>query len=230
MCFKNGIVMRYFLLTLILTNLAFSQEGSSPLTTPDGYEYYYKIRELIEKNKDYKQAYQVALQAVIVYPENTDMWNVKGQTELYLRYYDDAYKSYEKAIELDNKNYEAFNKLSEIDIVKKRFEQAIKNAKAAIDLNPEHHQAYNNLGLAYKKIKQYNRALRSYDKALKIKWDNAVVHYNKACLLAIQNKKSDALKSLEYAVFQEPKFKEYAAGDSDFNKIKNSSEFKKLLN
>jgi predicted TPR repeat methyltransferase len=55
--------------------------------------------------------------------------------------------------------------------------------------------------------------------------DNAHVLYNTACFEALAGRRDDALAHLGRAVELSPQTREWAAGDSDFDSIRDDPEF-----
>jgi hypothetical protein len=55
--------------------------------------------------------------------------------------------------------------------------------------------------------------------------DNAHVLYNTACLEALAGRRDDAIAHLRAAVERDPRTREWAAGDSDFDSIRDDPEF-----
>jgi hypothetical protein len=55
--------------------------------------------------------------------------------------------------------------------------------------------------------------------------DNAHVLYNTACYEALAGRRDDAIAHLRQAIEVLPKAREWAAGDSDFDSIRDDPEF-----
>ena len=73
---------------------------------------------------------------------------------------------------------------------------------------------------------EYDKAINLYKKALKIKPDHATVTYNVACCYALMDEKDEAIRWLEKTIeLGTYKFDD----DPDFENIKETEEFKKLL-
>jgi len=67
--------------------------------------------------------------------------------------------------------------------------------------------------------------LNDFETALRIKPNTAIYIYNKACMLALLGKKSEALQNLKLALIEDKKLIELARFDSDFASIKSDSEY-----
>ena len=67
------------------------------------------------------------------------------------------------------------------------------------------------------------------NEAIKNNPENAVAFYNKACFHALLGEASQAVSSLKRAIELREICRDYAKQDSDFDKIRSNSEFKKLI-
>ncbi|MDM8560165.1 SUMF1/EgtB/PvdO family nonheme iron enzyme [Candidatus Parabeggiatoa sp. HSG14] len=80
-----------------------------------------------------------------------------------------------------------------------------------------------------KELGDYKEAITYCDKVLQIKPDYAIAWYNKACYYAIQEQIEQALPDLQKAISLNPKYKELAKTDADFDKIRHDARFQALL-
>ena len=59
----------------------------------------------------------------------------------------------------------------------------------------------------------------------------AIAHYNKACAYSLQNNKESSIDELSKAIAIDPEESHrLASSDEDFDNIKESAEFKQLIN
>lgn len=77
--------------------------------------------------------------------------------------------------------------------------------------------------------KQYQAAARVFAEIIREAPDDANAHYNYACILALAGSPKAALRHLQRALELDPKLASLAAGDPDFESIRNTPEFQQLL-
>jgi tetratricopeptide (TPR) repeat protein len=75
----------------------------------------------------------------------------------------------------------------------------------------------------------YDNAIRDYDRALEIKPDDPDVYYYLACIYSMKNDKSRSLSLLGRAIKLGFKETDMIKDDPDFNNIKETNEFKKIV-
>lgn len=76
----------------------------------------------------------------------------------------------------------------------------------------------------------YDMAIINCDRSLELDSNFYNAYYNKACAFSLKNDKLQAVDNLSGAINGDSKYKELAKTDSDFDKIRNSNEFKELIN
>lgn len=99
----------------------------------------------------------------------------------------------------------------------------------AIILDPERSDYYNGMGLTYYRQKRYERALKLFVTATEVDPNDATARYNEACVLALMDRKEDAINTLAEALTLDPRLTQTAAKDADFNGIRNSRKFQDLV-
>lgn len=88
------------------------------------------------------------------------------------------------------------------------------------------------LAISYLSIKEQDKSINIYQELLKDpnSENKANYYYNLACAYSIKNNKEKAIFYLSEAIKLDKKNKELAIKDSDFSNIKDSKEFKELIN
>ncbi|PZO51301.1 TPR end-of-group domain-containing protein [Phormidesmis priestleyi] len=94
---------------------------------------------------------------------------------------------------------------------------------------PDKHAAWFNRGLILQRLGRYDDAIISYDRVLKIEPENAFALYNKAKCYALQNNVALAIESLAQAIALDPRVRENAKSDADFDTIRGNALFQALL-
>ncbi|KAB8033229.1 TPR end-of-group domain-containing protein [Fluviispira multicolorata] len=122
---------------------------------------------------------------------------------------------------------------AEINRNNKKYSNAIEMYDKAISLEPKRDDLFAERAITYYKSSSYDNALEDFDSALKLRPHTAIYIYNKACMLALLGKKSEALKMLKLAFMEDKKLIELARVDADFASIKSdtvySSQFASLI-
>lgn len=88
-------------------------------------------------------------------------------------------------------------------------------------------------GYSIDKLGQYQEAIPKYEQAIELNPSNASAYYNLACNYPLLNNAKESAKYLQLAIEKQPNIKDYltmAKTDSDFNAIRHSLEFQKVIN
>jgi tetratricopeptide (TPR) repeat protein len=104
------------------------------------------------------------------------------------------------------------------------YENAVTSFKKVLNLKPDDDAAWYNRGVALytlgrneAALTKFCEAITSYDHALDIKPDLHKAWYNKACFYGLQEKIALALKTLQHGMTLNPKNRDLAKTDSDFD-------------
>ncbi|KAB8040440.1 hypothetical protein GCL60_00565 [Silvanigrella paludirubra] len=107
----------------------------------------------------------------------------------------------------------------------KKYEDSIEMYNKALALDNTKDDLFADRAITFYKNLDYTNALNDFESALKIRPHTAIYIYNKACMLALLGKKSEALQNLKLALIEDKKLIELARFDSDFASIKSDSEY-----
>ena len=107
----------------------------------------------------------------------------------------------------------------------KKYEDSIEMYNKALALDNTKDDLFADRAITFYKNLDYTNALNDFESALKIRPHTAIYIYNKACMLALLVKKSEALQNLKLALIEDKKLIELARFDSDFASIKSDSEY-----
>jgi tetratricopeptide (TPR) repeat protein len=111
----------------------------------------------------------------------------------------------------------------------KDYQSTVEHLSSAIALAPERDDLYSARGQASYLATKYEIALRDFETAIKQKPEHAPYHYNKACLLSLLGRKSEAFESLKTAVFMSDILRDQAGTDSDLENLRRDKEFESRL-
>lgn len=110
----------------------------------------------------------------------------------------------------------------------KREEYAENFYRAALSLDPQNVSALNNLGVLYMGKKRHEEAMELFIKALAAKEDYVDPYYNLASLYSQLGNVDASLWYLERAVQIDNRVREWAKHDTDFEKYRSMTAFKKI--
>ena len=196
-----------------------------------------KYQEAIKNKPDYHEAYNnwgVALM---------ELAQTKSGSEAE-KLYDEAFEKYQEAIKNKPDYYQAYNNwgnaLSDLAQTKsgseaeKVYKESFKKYQKAIEYKLDYHEAYNNWGVALSDLaetKSGSEAERLYDKAFE-KFQQAIEYggdsfYNLACLYVLRNRKEEALKYLDLALYRGEVSVEFV--ENGWNGMRDDPDFKRLL-
>jgi len=124
---------------------------------------------------------------------------------------------------------EAHLALAIIATQSKNYLATVEHLSSAIALAPERDDLYSARGQALYLDTQYETALQDFEYAIKQKPDYAPYHYNKACLLSLLGRKSEAFESLKTALIINQSLKEQAVDDTDLDNLRFDQEYETRL-
>ena len=110
-----------------------------------------------------------------------------------------------------------------------RFEEAIVHFRRALELEPDSIHGLLAIAWCFKRVDQIDDAIESMQIAIEFEPEQAICHYNLACYFALSGKTPNAIEYLAQAVELRPSFRQQIDGESDFDKIRNESEFVEFL-
>lgn len=110
-----------------------------------------------------------------------------------------------------------------------KHDEALAAFGDAIILDPERSDYYNGMGLTYYRQKRYERALKLFVTATEVDPNDATARYNEACVLALMDRKEDAINTLAEALTLDPRLMQTAQKDTDFKDLRGSNKFKDLV-
>ena len=177
------------------------------------------------KNKNVEDAAQAAIYAAVTANDNKQFYaslvaEYKKLNALYI-----LEGSLKYLIKEEPEYLLPYSIYGEIYRNSKKFEDAIEMYNKAIALDKTKDDLYAERGITYYKNLNYLNALNDFDSALRLRPRTAIYIYNKACMLALLGKKSEALLNLKLALIEDKKLVELARNDSDFASIKSDSEY-----
>ncbi len=153
----------------------------------------------------------------------------KGQTFLNIDNPKEAMIFYDKILAQNPQHIEALLKKGHILGKIARYEQAIIQYNKILS-QENNLLALLNKGLAHHYIEEYDTAIECYDRVLREKSKNTTALYNKASSLIKSNRIEEGLRVLEEVIKIDFSYTVKAKCDIDFQEIRKSNEFKKIIN
>lgn len=154
----------------------------------------------------------------------------------------DAEDALDKAVELANK---AIAESKVVEQPEQSVEEMIQDAMAAtqsgdfaegakgfqqvIGSQPDDGNAWFYLGYCLHMDGKIDEAIVAHKKAIELKGNEAVATYNLACAYSLKNDVENAIATLKLAIERGMRDHGQVAGDSDFDNIRETAEFKELL-
>ena len=177
----------------------------------------------------YDEAIASYEKAIEFKPDKHEAWYNRGNSFANLQRYDEAIASCDKAIEFKPDKHEAWYNRGNSFANLQRYDEAIASYDKAIEFRPDDHEAWYNRGLMLQRLGRYDNAIISYDQALKIEPEDVFALYTKANCHALQNNVALAIESLAQAIALDPRAREEAKSDADFDTIRGNALFQALL-
>ncbi len=154
-------------------------------------------------------------------------WRIKAVILKDIGFYNEALEYANKAIEIDPDSVFAIKCKAEILIKLGRYEEAFDLLDKILSIDyffALHEKAYCLL-----ELNKIDEAISMYDEILMINPNDARAYYNRACAYSLKNKKDKAIDDLKRAIELNIDYKFLAMDDRDFDNIRDSDEFKKLI-
>lgn len=173
-------------------------------------------------------------------PERSVVWDGLAWIYMHIEEYQNVFDCYEKAIILAENQMLKATYLANLSSAFQRYrmkENAYQSAQKAIDILNNIPQkewledGYFSFALSLQMIGDYQKALSCYEIALQLNpyYGDGVIHYNRACIFALLDKKEDFLNELKQAcVYSHFNWYKDALSDTDFEKYWNEEELHQM--
>ena len=155
------------------------------------------------------------------------LWK-KGYDQFFERKYKQAIETERQVIKLDPNFYKAYAVEGIALAYSGDFKKGMEQIDQALKLNPNYGYARFNKALAYELYNHYDEAIKWYKKDLEVEqfeWS----YYG---IASIYGRKGDVKNTVEYlklAIDINPNVKNAAKEETDFDNVRQSMEFKELL-
>lgn len=131
--------------------------------------------------------------------------------------------------ELDKYQKEAWIALFIDALQKEKYEFGLKYGRIALDHDQKNTELWNDIGFTFLKLNKIDQAILCFNKSIEIDKALPNPYYNLSCAYSLNKDTEPAIKYLLKAIELNPEFKDKALKDSDFDNIRDTTQFKNLL-
>lgn len=110
-----------------------------------------------------------------------------------------------------------------------RYREALVPLERAAAIGPTKSQVYFALAWCYKRTGQLPRAIEAMRTAHRLEPREGLAKYNLACYLSLAGRADEAIRWLGRALVSDPKMRDMAAKESDFDPIRQHPQFEELI-
>jgi len=153
----------------------------------------------------------------------------KAEGYLALGLHEDALTETTAAVELDPASYAAHYLHGLALISLGRLDEARAALMEAVALEPERPETFVHLAYVDRRNVSLDKAIETIHKAIELKPDLPLANYNLACYHAVKGEPDEALRYLRRAVNVEPHYREIARADEDFDSLRTTPDFRRLV-
>ena len=147
-----------------------------------------------------------------------------------LKMYEDAGREADEALALAPNNTQAIAIKSAALWQANRLKEAEPFVAKLAELNPGDSAMWINLAYIRRRTQSLDAAVVTLQRAFDANPQDALAHYNMACYRAVQHRQAEALELLKNAVHLDPKLKVVARSEPDFEQLRDTTTFQKLVN
>ena len=188
-----------------------------------------KIEQQQKQEKEDQEKIKIEIEEKKKKQQQLDQKAGQADALFYARKYDDAIKLAEEVIKEDPDNYIAYNVLGITKIFKSRtLDEGMKDLDRSLQLKSDYGYAMFNKGLAYELLGYYDEAIEWYNKNLKVEkyvWS----YYGIASVYGRRGDVENTVKYFKKAIEVDPKVKETAKDEHDFDPVRGDERFSRLL-
>ncbi|PSN11192.1 hypothetical protein C7293_25260 [filamentous cyanobacterium CCT1] len=196
---------------------------------PDKHEALYNKGNALSDLGDKAGAIACYDAALAIKPDYHEALNNKGIALSDLGDKAGAIACYDAALAIKPDLHDALNNKGNALSALGRYEEAIECCDQILSVNSDYFSAWGIRGMALASLSRFEEALSSYDKALSIQPDSSYTIYKKACCYGLQGDADNALSVLQSAIALDPKYRDMAKTDTDFDPIRTNDRFQALL-
>jgi tetratricopeptide (TPR) repeat protein len=146
-----------------------------------------------------------------------------------LKMYDEALAEAEAALALEANQPQAIALKSAILWHQNRLGEAEPFVAKLAEMHPRDSGIWINLAYIRRRTQSLDAAVETLQRAFDANPRDALAHFNMACYRAVQHRTTEALELLRNAIHLDPKLRTLARAEHDFDQLRKSPEFQKLI-
>src|SRR5437870_3745748 len=146
-----------------------------------------------------------------------------------LKMLEEALREAEAALALEPEQPQAIAMKSAILWHQNRLNEAEPFVARLAEMNPRDSGIWINLAFIRRRTQSIDAAVETLQHAFAANPRNALAHFNMACYRAVQHRTQEALEMLRHALDLDPKLKTLAKAEHDFDQMRETPEFQKLI-
>jgi Flp pilus assembly protein TadD len=143
--------------------------------------------------------------------------------------YDDALKEVDEVLAACPEHKDSLYWKGLIYLDQHKFTEAEPPLRRLIEIDAEQAHVYVHLAYIYRRTVSLERAIETIQQALQLSPKMPIGLYNLACYRAVQGQPTEALKLLSQAVTLSKEYRKLALTDPDFESVRGTEEFRKLI-
>ncbi len=183
---------------------------------------YYELDEYEKAIADFNRAIELDSQYAKAYNNRGSSYNKR-------REYNKAIADFNRAIELNSQYAEAYANRGRSYNERGEYDKASADFTRVREFNFENAKAYANRGWSSAMLGRYDQAISDYNQAIAIEKAPGF-YYNGASIHALFGHTEEACNWLKTAIDSDPKYREFARTDLNFDSIRNEPCFQALMN
>jgi tetratricopeptide (TPR) repeat protein len=149
---------------------------------------------------------------------------------LELKMFEDAMREADLALALEPDQPQAVAIKSAVLWHTNRLTEAEPFVAKLAEMNPRDSGVWINLAYIRRRTHSLDAAVETLQHAFAANPRDALAHFNIACYRAVQQRTQEALELLRHALDLDPKLKTLAKAERDFDQLRETPEFQKLVN
>ncbi len=224
-----NIYKKYNMTNDVIYTYKYYIDNNSEVTNPrDLAKIHFLLAQTYEKLKN-KQAEKSFREAVSLHPKNAFYRESLANYLFKTGNIPEAKKAFDNALLLGKLSPSSYYSAALIYFQSGNIQKAKALFEKAIKQNPTHEKSHEGLSAIALRNKEYSKSIIHNNIILKANPRNDTALYNNACAYAMLGKTKEALINLSKAIDVNKNNKKFAETEKMFDKIRNSSDFKKLL-
>lgn len=162
--------------------------------------FYESFFDFYKNTNRHEDAEQLGLKFISIDPSNPRAYILLAWFYHYLQRNNEAINNFQRAISIAPEESFPYNNLGDFYLKLKQFDQAEYQYRLSIQKNDKDSYGYGGLAYVYLHTGRYQKSKQYFKKTIELKPESALVWFDYACGLALQNKPKEAYSSLEKAL------------------------------